>query len=192
MEHQIAQADIFPQRVFLAEQHLCHARTEHDYFTLIPNIHRINETTVPRVNIDKVDAGMIRKDSLRLPREIFLAIGQCVAMRDRSGTIFDFWESLLQIIQVVLLKGDASVGRKSVPRFRGIACPNFDHIRREVAEVIHDAVAKSVACPQQDNQHEDSPGNGETGEESPEFVLFDRTPDFAEIIKVEHTLSPFQ
>src|SRR5699024_2411912 len=64
--------------------------------------------------------------------------------------------------------------------FGGPAAVEVDGVDRIVAEIGHHAVLETVARPEQDDEHEDAPRDGESREDGAEFVAAHRGPDLCE------------
>ena len=177
---------IFAQRVLAFEKDFFHAGAQDNHLSFFLHIYIIDKTAVPNRHFDIVDHRLRRMHAVQGVGVIFVSVGKRIAPADTRRNQVHFGIFARDGNQVFILVLDPPVHLHSFVRLARVARPCLHPVQAEIAEVRHDAVLHPVARTQEDNQHEDPPCHGESGQEGTEFILLDRTPYFSEIIKVKH------
>ena len=182
---------IFTQRGLAFEKHFFHTGTQDNHFSFFLYIYIIDKTAVSNRHFDIVDHRLRRMHTVQGIGVIFVSVGKCITPADTRCDQVNFRVFTRDGDQVFIFVFDPAVHLHPLIRLTRIAWPCLHPVQAEIAEVRHDPVLQTVASPQEDNQHEDSPCYGEAGQEGTKFILLDRTPYFSEIIKIKHVPIPF-
>ena len=118
---------------------------------------------------------IVGKDALQRNGNVFLAEGEDgVALADAGSGGDDFiGKSLCGKLKIAFIQRESSAFFQSVERFRCISRINFDRVHFHVLRLSLESMDKSVSCPQQYNQHENSPCYGKSRQYGAQLVAHD-------------------
>jgi hypothetical protein len=106
--------------------------------------------------------------------------------------VLDPRDAVADLGEVFVGEHDAPPGLQSLVGLAHRAAGQPEAVHRVVAELVLHAVLQAGAGAQQDDQHEDAPGDGEAGEQRAQLVAPQHVEDLLPLVEVEdpHALPP--
>ena len=103
LEHHAANAHVAPDGILLVEEHLGHAWAEDDRFAALLHVDLVDEASAG--GDDKVDGGKVGCDTAQVAVDVFLIVGQRVAMVDAAGVVLHLGKVGAQMLHVGVAEG---------------------------------------------------------------------------------------